>query len=166
MKKSLLLILTVLTLASCMDNADDISFQTLEGKWVNQINNENEYLEVVYVFQSDGTFENFFIRTESHEGFGPGILASYRGNYAITDGKLVFSNRKYFYAEDYENPSFEQESLVEQTNFPIATQRADLSFEANKSVMVLVYECNDMITDFALTMCLEPRPISYNRVME
>lgn len=165
MKKSVLSLLSVFLLFSCMDTGDELSFQSLKGKWINQINNENESMDVVYTFQSDGTFENFYIRTGSNEGFGPGILASYSGNYAITEGKLVFSNRKYFYAEDYENPSSDPATLVAQNDFPITSQRADLSFEENKSIMVLVYECNDMLTGFALSMCMEPKPIRYNRLI-
>lgn len=165
MKKALLALVPIIFLFSCVDYSEEFSSQTLQGKWLNKISNDYESMDNVLVFQTNGSYEAFFIRTENSEGFAPGIVGYYKGNYAVTDDKLVLSDRKYYDPEDFENPPTEASDMIEQANFPMPNQSAELSFEENKTVMVLVFECIDTFGGFA-AMCMEPEPTYYDKVME
>lgn len=165
MKNAILFILPLCLLFSCVEYGEEFSTQQLEGRWVNEVVNDYESMDNILVFQSNGTYEAFFIRTESNEGFAPGIVGYYKGKYAVADGSLTFSDRRYFYPEDFENPPASPDELLEQNSFPMANQNASLAFENNNKVMVLVFECVDFHTG-TLSMCLEPEPAYYDKVEE
>lgn len=167
MKKLLPLAFLIFFFYSCIESSEDFSSQTLEGSWLRKFENTYEALDIVYSFDRNGTYENFIIRTGSQEDLENGIVGYYKGNYSISEGTILFSDRRYFYPEVYENPPSVPEELIEQTSFPMVIQSAEISFEENEMVMVLVYGCNDMIpqADF-MSICLEPEPKRYDRIVE
>ncbi|EOZ91956.1 hypothetical protein A33Q_4049 [Indibacter alkaliphilus LW1] len=165
MKKSLTSMIFLFLIFSCVDYQEEFSARYLEGEWVNELVNDYETLENILVFQMNGTYESFFIRKENSEGFAPGIVGYYQGKYSVMEDKLTFSERRYFYPEDFENPPASPDELLEQNSFPMVNQNASLAFENNNKVMVLVFECVDFHTG-TLSMCLEPEPAYYDKVEE
>lgn len=163
MKKIYLLLLPFLLL-SCVDYSEDVNRDRLLGNWVHEFSNDYETIENTIAFQTDGSYVEQYWRTENADGFEPGLLAAYRGKYSLETGILTFSDKKYFFAADYENPPTTIEALQQQENVPFTTQTVEVTFEENDRVMILLATgCNDMIPGMS-AFCVEPVPVRYTKV--
>lgn len=164
MKKIYLLFLPIL-LFSCMESSEKVGMESLQGVWIYVFSDENETIESTISFKADGSFIAENRRIQSTQDFNPGLTDAFKGKYNLEAGKLTFSDRIYFFTEDYVNPPANIEGLRKMENVKYPTQTADVSFEDNDQVMVLLYSCSDSEPeeDVMFVACLDLGPLHYTR---
>jgi hypothetical protein len=164
MKKIYLLFLSIV-LFSCMESSEKIEMENLQGDWMYEFSDENETIESTISFKDDGTYTAEDRRIQSTEDLNPGLITAFTGKYNLETGKLTFSDRKYFFAEEYSNPPATIEALQQRENVKYPKQMADVSFEENNQVMVLLYDCPGPASeeDEVLVECFDLGPLHYTR---
>ena len=165
MKKIYLLFLPIL-LFSCMESSEKVEMESLQGAWMYEFSNENETIESTISFNADGSYIAENRRIQSAEGFNPGLINAYKGKYKLEEGKLTFSDKIYFFAEDFVNPPATIEALRQSENVKYPKETANVSFEENNRVMILLYDCpgQEPEEDEMLVECLDLGPLHYTRV--
>jgi hypothetical protein len=165
MKKIYLLFLPIL-LFSCMESSENVEMERLLGVWMHEFSNENETIESTISFKADGTYIIENRRVQSAEGFNPGLIDAYKGKYNLEAGKLTFSDKIFFFTEDFVNPPATLEALRQGENVKYPKQTAKVSFEENNQVMVLLYDCPgpEPEEDEVLVECLDLGPLHYTRI--
>lgn len=169
MKKALLYCSVLLSIISCVEKEEVNIPRELVGKWEREIEApESGPTHHTFVFKSNGTYESFGVRNIPTEELQSGYLGYSTGNYSETEGNLLLSNTRSFYAEDLANPPSEIGLLKEQLEWVIFDEVAEFSFQENGSVLSLTFlGCNDVLTPRArMANCAPPSPIFYDRVVE
>lgn len=167
MKKAILYSLLLLISFSCVESDEVIIPKELVGKWEKEFTFEEDTYTVSFVFQSNGRYESFAVRTIQTETLQPGILGHSKGNYSLREGRLVISDIRSFYAEDRSNPPSQTSLLKEQLEWIIPDEIAEFSLEENNNLLVLTFlGCNDVLIPRELANCLPPSPERYTRVVE
>jgi hypothetical protein len=167
MKKTLLCSILVLSFLSCVESEEVIIPKELAGKWEKEFNVEEDSWNVSYVFNTNGNFESFSVRTIQTQELQPGIIGYSKGKYSKREGNLILSNIRGFYAEDYSNPPSQISLLKEQLEWVIPDEIAEFSLEENDNILVLTFlGCNDVPTPRSLANCAPPTPMAYTRVVE
>lgn len=139
--------------------------ERLLGAWMHEFSNENETIESTISFKADGTYIIENRRVQSAEGFNPGLIDAFKGKYSLEAGKLTFSDKIFFFSEDFVNPPATIEALQQRENVKYPKESANVSFEENNQVMVLLYDCPgpEPEEDEMLVECLGLGPLHYSR---
>jgi hypothetical protein len=122
-------------------------------------------IESTISFKADGTYIIENRRVQSAEGFNPGLIDAFKGKYSLEAGKLTFSDKIFFFSEDFVNPPATIEALQQRENVKYPKESANVSFEENNRVMVLLYDCPgpEPEEDEMLVECLDLGPLHYTR---
>lgn len=149
-----------------MESSEKVEMERLLGAWMHEFSNESETIESTISFKADGTYIIENRRVQSAEGFNPGLIDAFKGKYNLEAGKLTFSDRIFFSAEDFVNPPATIEALQQRENVKYPKESANVSFEENNQVMVLLYDCPgpEPEEDEMLVACLGLGPLPYTRV--
>lgn len=167
MKKALLYSIVLLFSFSCVESEEVIIPKELVGKWERDFTIEEDTYTVSFVFQTNGTYESFSVRTIQTEGLQPGYLGYSKGKYSKREGRLVISDIRSFYAEDNSNPPNQTNLLKEQLEWIIPDEIAEFSLEENNNLLVLTFlGCNDVRIPREMANCAPPTPVGYTRVVE
>jgi hypothetical protein len=148
-----------------MESSEKVEMERLLGAWMHEFSNENETIESTISFKADGTYIIENRRVQSAEGFNPGLIDAFKGKYSLEAGKLTFSERIFFFAEDFINPPATIGALQQRENVKYPKESANVSFEENNRVMVLLYDCPgpEPEEDEMLVECLDLGPLHYTR---
>ncbi|MCS4433822.1 hypothetical protein NK987_05470 [Aquiflexum sp. XJ19-10] len=149
-----------------MESSENVEMERLLGVWMHEFSNEDETIESTISFIADGTYIIENRRVQSSEGFNPGLIDAYKGKFSLEAGKLTFSDKIFFFTEDFVNPPATIEALRQGENVKYPKQTAKVSFEENNKVMVLLYDCPgpEPEEDEVLVECLDLGPLPYNQV--
>lgn len=167
MKKALLYSLLFLIFFSCVESEEVIIPKELAGKWVTELNLEEDTWETFLEFKTNGSYEGFTVRNIQNDSLQPGILTFSKGKFSKREGNLILSSIRTFYAEDKSNPPSEIGLLKEQVEWLIPDEVAEFSLHENDQILILTFlGCKDVQIPRNSANCAPPTPVTYTRVVE